>query len=289
MAGNKEEFVKELKEFIENNKNNKITNSVVDRKLYDKIYERFVAGKRTNVKAITSVYKLCQYYLIACMISDKKLQFDIKDLVGSIVNYIGIAIFEDMFSEVEVETPDIKQPKNLRVIFENQKFYVSDGNNKYEAAVNDSSEVDYYLLPCAVNYNSNCWKDIEHKCSAAPGSIKVSVPWNIKATITFHKDTNKYLLEDIRFYADYNIKGLTLVARYSGLRRSAWVDEVSLDSYIESTTVENKEWEGSSIARGRAYICKNKQSITSIKSDWDGYYHTLTFDQLRELLEKAAI
>lgn len=283
------EFKQELKEFIKLHKNDKIYNDAIDPNIYNKILDRITNNKRTNVRAITSVNKLCQYYLAAKMIGKGFLDNDIEDYVGELAsNYLYE--FKQMFSEVERETPEYRILKHAKVTFENEQFYIDYKGNKYEAKY-DSDMVTYDLLPANVrlSLNASCWGSCCHRCDAPIGSITLSVPWDIHATVKYNKNTNDFLIENVRFYSTYELYGLSLVARYTGLgHNSAWINEFNFGTN-KDTTYRNVEWEEGhdSVTRGKVYIFHHSNNIASIQGDWDGYYNNISFDKFKTLLERT--
>ena len=286
-------FYHELQEFINNHENDKIHNSAVKQDIYNKILDRKVNNKRTNVKAITNVTKLCQYYLAAIIVGDWGLQRNIEEIIYEAGNYINASGYEwskkfkAIFSEVEFELPERRVLKAPKVEYIDDKFYIYDGNDKFEAEYD--STVTYNLLPIGINIrlNGNCWGSCEYTREATAGSIVTSMPWNITAKVTYDKVNNKYLLSDVVFYSTYDLQGLELVARYTGLHNSAWVTSYTF-GYGSSECVANTEWQEhhEEVKRGKVYIFKGSHSIASITGDWDGNYNNLSFDKFKKLLEQ---
>lgn len=285
------ELVQELKAWYDANKNHRYQNTDVKQKYYDKILDRYQNNKRTNVKSITSVDKIVQYYIASLMIDDFKLSRDIERYVWDIA-HIGIeASMSDMFADITYETPEVKRIKYSKLIIEQNKIYMINNDTKIELICEEDT-AKYYLLP-NIQLDCNCWRNFEnmHKAPIGSPGVSISVPWKINGKVILDKVENKYKISDIRCLADYSLAGYLLVARYTGLRNSAWVCAAPIESIYSSTQgtlYANKEWEEehTPITRGNVYIFRHNQEVAHVRGEWDGNYNNMSFEKLAELLEK---
>lgn len=280
---NKDDFFNQLVEFINKHKNDKIYNTAVKKDIYNKLYDRKLNGKRTNVKAITSIEKICQYYLVSLMINDWSLKTNIEDYIEEETSWQYKKLFSSMFSEVEFELPDRRVIKNPRIEYNGDKFFIYDGLDKFEAICEE--DVVKYKLMNNIFLNSNCWKEFENTKIAPIGTISSKLGWKITGTVILDKVTGDYKVSDITFLLNADLSGLSIVARYSGLHRSAWVSISDIGYSNKGKTIENCEWDGSDIKRGRIYLCKGHNVITSVAGDWDGFYNNISFEKLKNLIE----
>lgn len=275
-------FIVELKQFIDANKGKYITNDDIDIKYYDKILQRLYENKQTNVKSITNVYKLIQYYLAAKMLRDNTTKRLINDYVYDNLGYEYSRDFEQLFVNVEIEFPDYKILDGSKVSVVGNSLVYKD--NDKEITIIDT-EIKHNLINSHLNLDSNAWKNVENSIIAPIGSIQISVPWKFKGKIKLNKNTGEYCVAEGSLYANYPISGKNLICRYSGLNNSAWINIYSFDSdTIEN--IQNRDWNGDEIRRGNIYIAQGYNILASIKGDWDGYYNNISFDKLKELLER---
>ena len=284
------DFVNELKEFIAKNKDKKTSNEAVDKRIYDKILERRKENKRTNVKAITSTHKLFHYYLAGRMLDCHQLCRSIFDYIYDLTSYSTARDFENMFSEVEIEFPDYRIVDNSKVVVVDSVLIYKDGNQRIEITL-DNDVVLHKLLRRKPNLDPNAWKDFECEMKAPIGSISINVPWIFEGTIKYDKNTGEYTASNVALVAAYPTQGKNLICRYSGLNRSAWVSVASIDSSYSSShreVFQNCEWDGDNINKGTIYIGNGHNTIASIKGDFDGYYNNISFDKLRDLLNKIS-
>lgn len=280
---NKEDFFIKLVEFIDKHKNDKIYNTAVKQDIYNKLYDRKLNDKRTNVKAITNIEKICQYYLAGLMIGDRSLTHDIESYIYDGTDYKYKEMFVNIFSEVEFELPDRRVIKNPRIEYNGDKFFIYDGVDKFEAICEE--DVVTYKLINKIFLNGNCWKEFENTKKAPVGTISSKLGWIITGTVTLDKTTGDYKVSGITFVLNADLSGLSIVARYSGLHNSAWVSVSTIGYSDAGETIENCKWDGSDIRRGRIYLCKGHNAIASIAGDWDGFYNNISFEKLKNLIE----
>ena len=280
---NKEDFFDQLKAFIDKHKNDKIHNTAVKQDIYDKLFDRKLNNKRTNIKAITSIEKICQYYLAGLMIGDRSLTYNIESYIFDGTNYEYKKMFINIFSEVEFELPDRRVIKNPRIEYNGDKFLIYDGADQFEA-ICDEDVVTYKLMNKPF-LDGNCWEEFENIRKAPIGTISSNLGWKITGTVILDKVTGDYKVSDITFLLNSDLSGLSIVARYSGLHRSAWVSISDIGYSNKGKTIANYEWDGSDIKRGRIYLCKGHNVITSVTGDWDGYYNNISFEKLKALIE----
>lgn len=288
----KNEFALNLKQFIDDNKDRKFHNSNVNPDAYVKILEKYINKKGTNVRAITSVPKLCQYYLVACMLNDYwGLQHDIENFIEDTLGYTYREDFKTMFDEVEIEMPDYRIIKDPKILYEDNKFYIYDKGIRHDAELYGDM-VTYALCP-KVHLSPDCWRDFQRTWVGPLGSVSVSVPWIIKGAVIFDKNACKYKVKEVEFCADYNLSGKSIVARYTGMGRSAWIAVSEFRSWdafgeISYKLSPHKNWvqEHDDVIRGNVYIFSGEHAVAKIKGDFDGYYNNLSFDKLKDLLEQ---
>lgn len=282
---NKEEFFEQLKAFISKHKNDKIRNSAVKQNLYNNLLDRKLNNKKTNIKGITNVEKLCQYYLISLMIGNQTLTYDIESYIYDGINWNYKDAFINMFSEVEFELPDRRVINNPRIEYNGDKFFIYDGNDQFEAICEE--DIVTYKLMATPSLNPNCWKEFENTKKATIGTISSSLGWEVNGTVTLDKATGNYKVSDIIFLLNANLRGFSIVARYSGLHNTAWISvstTIGYD-YMKEELIENRKWDGSEIKRGRIYLCKGHNAIASVAGDWDGSYNNISFEKLKTLIE----
>jgi hypothetical protein len=287
------ELVQELKSWYETNKNHRYQNTDVKQQYYDKILDRYQNNKRTNVKSITSVDKIVQYYIASLMIKDFKLSRDIEKYVWDIADIRIEGSMSNMFVDITYETPEVKSINNPKLIIEQNKIYMINDNNKIEL-ICEEGIAEYYLLP-NLKLNCNCWRDFENMRKAPIGSpgVSISVPWKIRGDVVLDKTNNKYKISKITCIADYSLSysNYNLVARYTGLHNSAWVYKAPIESDYclkQGTLYTNKEWEErhTPVTRGNVYIFRGNQEVAHVRGEWDGNYNNMSFEKLADLLEK---
>lgn len=284
------DLVNELKEFIVKNKDKKTSNEAVDKRIYDKVLDRQKENKRTNVKAITSTYKLFHYYLAGRMLNSHQLCRSIFDYIYDLTSYSTARDFENMFSEVEIEFPDYRIVDSSKVAVVDSLLIYKDGDKNIEITL-DNDIVLHKLLKHEPHLDPNAWKNFECEMKAPIGSISINVPWIFEGTIKYDKNTGEYKASNVTLVASYPTQGKNLICRYSGLHRSAWINVVSIDSSYSSGRSEvfqNCDWDGDNINKGTIYIGTGHNTIASIKGDFDGYYNNISFDKLRDLLNKIS-
>lgn len=282
----KEDFKDKLEDFINKNKGRKITNSAVDQTIYDKVLERQQTHKRTNIKSITNVTKLCQYFLAAKMLNDRAIMESVREYIYDVT---GVSTyrsdFEDMFSNVEIEFPDFKVVNNDHVVVENDKLIYRAGDTQQEIKL-DNDVVLHKLLKYDPWLDLNAWKNFEYEIKAPIGSITIATTWQIEGTVKFDKNTGEYTASNISLLASYPVEDKNLICRYTGLNKSAWISVSQFARRSSNETIQNREWDGSPINRGTIYIAKGHDVIASVKGDWDGFYNNISFEKLRDLLDQ---
>lgn len=286
----KDDFGVSLKDFITKNKGKKITNDAIDERFYNKVLERQKENKRTNIRSITNVVKLSQYFLAAKMLKDYRIQSDVLSYIDDLLDWGTRKDFEDMFSDVEVEFPDYKIVDNSKVVIVDSLLIYKDGDKNIEITL-DNDIVLHKLLKRRPSLDPNAWKDFEYEMKAPIGSISINVPWIFDGTIKYDKNTGEYTASNVTLVASYPTQGKNLICRYSGLNRSAWVSVTSIDSSYSSSQRElfqNCGWDGDNINKGTVYIGTGHNTIASIKGNFDGFYNNLSFDKLRDLLNKIS-
>lgn len=282
----KEEFKDKLEEFITNNKGRKITNNAVDQTIYDKVLERQQAGKRTNIKSVTNVTKLCQYFLAAKMLHDRAIMTSVLDYIYDVTGvYTYRSDFEDMFSNVEIEFPDFKIVNNDNVVVENGKLIYKTKDSQQEIKLNDDV-VLHKLLKYDPWLDLNAWKIFEYETKAPIGSIPIATTWQVEGTVKFDKNTGEYTASNISLLANYPVEDKNLICRYTGINKSAWISVSQFARRSSNESIQNREWDGSPINRGTIYVAKGHNVIASVKGDWDGFYNNISFEKLRDLLDK---
>lgn len=281
-----EDIALDMENFVKENKGRKFHNSDVDQKYYDKVLERKQNKKRTNVRAIKSVYKLVQYHIAELMVGNTNYgDTSVSNYVHDICIYNTYKSFMDMFTEIEYETPSMRILNDPKIERINNDFYVCDSENKIKIDSVESTAT-YYLLTNIHRVNINCWENFEYYKTVPINSVPVDEPIIVTGTVVFDKKSNIYCLSDIKFKADYNISNISIVARYSGLGRSAWIYAISLYNG-KDTLYRACDWPGDqTIQKGRVYLVNgSNQTVASIKGDWDGYYNSISFDKLKTLLD----
>ena len=214
-----DQFIKELKDFIDSNVGHKFNNSDVDKRFYDKIYERKQFNKRTNVKAIKNVKKLVQYQIASQMLN--YCCNDIIDYIYELTDFTYREDFKNMFSNIEYETPELRKINNPKINYINGEFFMDYNNDKVKLTY-DSNTVVYSLIPLFtyIDVNQNCWDFINYKCEAPLDSILISVPWEINGNVIYKKDSDTYNLSNVSFIATYDLSNISILGRYSGLAKS---------------------------------------------------------------------
>ena len=284
---------KNVMDFVIANKNKKFHNSDVGQKVYDKLYERKLAGKKTNVKAITSLFKLVNYYAASKMVYDYELINHIESVLNNVVGYKGASDFENLFSEIEVETPDYRVLNNKsikKIIFIDNELYTYDGDTRVKIDFDFDGIYEVTVFKSHLNINGNCYSSFIDRINTKLSAIKTSAPIKISSgRLKFDKNTSTYKLENPVFYLDYEIVkngNASIVARYTGLHRSAWICITDLYNNT-SKTIPNSDWEYGEIKRGIVYLYDGSTEIGHINGHWDGYYNVVEFDDLIKLLEKS--
>ncbi len=282
-------FIEELYQWYQANKNNKLHNEDVEQKYYDKILDRKNNNKGTNVKSIKSVHKLVQYYIAAKMLGCYTLIRQIDDYVKDMILAFD---FKNIFDEVTYETPEIKNIGNPKLVYDQGVIYMIDENSNRIELICEDDTVLYMATQYDISVDHNCWNTFEYFRKAPLGMIgvNISVPWIVyTGHVYLDKVNNQYKIKNVELFADYKIDGYDLVARYSGLRNSAWVCTEPFSKYGRGERIENCVWNRSHdpVTKGNIYLFKGSSEVAHIRGDWDGYYNNLSFEKLIELLEKT--
>lgn len=278
------EFTKELKEFIDNNKNRKIYNEVVDRQIFENMLARKLQNKRTNVGSIKDIYKFCQYFLCACMLNMIDLKRQILDQVEQSINTCYRIDFAKIFSEVEFEDDVYREYKNLPVYCKDNKIFVVFNQQEYEIDSTDIENRDsvYYLLD-NFTVDDECYLEIKYAKTSNFDFSKYCISWNIKASVTYNKQTDTWSIRTAVFYADFDLTGLSLVAKYYKNHTEPLISISHLDrNQIE--TIKLEDWNGLELEDHHVYLCRGSNFIKYVNAGFNGSKHFMSFNNLLHLL-----